>query len=250
MGLRSDGNTEETGLPELFLGSRSLLNFDRAVGLEWIVTNGLGGYSSSTVLNINTRKYHGLLVAALNPPVTRHLLLAKIHEEVEVGDNKYPLHSTEFKDGIHPDGYKKLVSFGLHPVPTFYYSVSGLYLKKRVFMPYMKNAVIVQYEILNTLNEPAVLSLRPLVNSRHFQDVTDGHRGHIEFVQKPIPNGTILEAQPSPTHLALSCNDGHYSTEKGVWVEEVYFRVDDSRGESCLDDNYLPGVFTIDIDPI
>jgi len=147
-----------TDMPRIYVGPSFLSNLKESIGLEWIVTNGLGGYASSTLPNINTRKYHGLLVAAFNPPVERHLLLAKVDEEAYIADNHYPFYSDEFKDVIHPDGYKRLKSFSLSPVPTFQYAVSGFHLKKKVFMPYQKNAVIIRYEATNTLEESVVLT--------------------------------------------------------------------------------------------
>ncbi|NIQ04309.1 glycogen debranching protein [Candidatus Bathyarchaeota archaeon] len=247
--LEEDGNGRKNDLPEIYLGPRFLSNFDKTIRLEWIVTNGLGAYASSTALNINTRKYHGLLIAALNPPVKRHLLLAKMNEEIWIGDIKYPFYSDEFRKLVHPDGYKRMKGFSLNPLPVFYYESSGLHLKKRVFMPYQKNAVIIHYEVLSTLEDPAVMNIKPLVNSRHFYEVTDRRMFPLQFIQKPILNGVTLEAQPHMNFLVLSSTDGHYSPNEGVWVEKVYFRVDDSRGESCLDDNYLLGSFSVNIAP-
>lgn len=236
-------------MPEIFLGPSTLSNYSRAIGLEWIITNGLGGYASSTALNIHTRKYHGLLVAALNPPVKRHLLLSKIDEEVGIDDCKYPFYSNEFNNSVHPDGYKRLTGFSLNPFPTFYYASFGFFLTKRIFMPYLKNAVVLHYEVLNTLKNPVAFYLKPLVNYRHFFEVTDKREGQLSFRQKPTPNGVMLDVRPHTTYLALSSTDGHYTPDEGTWIERICFRVDKSRGESCLDDNYQPGSFSIDIAP-
>ena len=66
-------------------------NFEVSSSYEWLLTNGIGGYSSSTILNINTRKYHGLLVASLNPPACRNLILSKIDESIFIGNRKYEM---------------------------------------------------------------------------------------------------------------------------------------------------------------
>jgi len=238
-----------TDMPRIYVGPSFLSNLKESIGLEWIVTNGLGGYASSTLPNINTRKYHGLLVAAFNPPVERHLLLAKVDEEAYIADNHYPFYSDEFKDVIHPDGYKRLKSFSLSPVPTFQYAVSGFHLKKKVFMPYQKNAVIIRYEATNTLEESVVLNISPLLNSRHFFETTNKDAQNLEFVQKPISKGILFEAQPHKDYLVLSSTDGRYSFDKGNWIERIHFRVDDSRGESCIDDSYRPGAFVVEVAP-
>ncbi|MFQ6095054.1 MAG: amylo-alpha-1,6-glucosidase [Candidatus Bathyarchaeia archaeon] len=236
-------------LPRIYVGPESLSNFNRAVQHEWIVTNGFGGYASSTVLNINTRKYHGLLVAAFNPPVDRYVLLSKMDEEVWIGDDNYPLGANEFRDTVYPDGYKWLRSFSLSPFPTFNYRASGLYLRKQVFMPHLKSMVIIRYEVLNSLNDAVRINIYPLINMRHFYETTNRYSQQLRFVQEPTPKGIIFETQPRRGHLALFSTDDYYVQGKNVWIERIYFRVDDSRGEDCTDDNYQPGFFTIELPP-
>jgi predicted glycogen debranching enzyme len=236
-------------LPELFLGPHTLSHYARAIGCEWIITNGLGGYASSTALNIHTRKYHGLLVAALNPPVKRFLLLSKIDEEAWINDHKHPFYSNEYTDSVHPDGYKRLTGFALNPFPTFYYASSGVYLTKRLFMPHLQNAVVISYEVLNTLKNPVAIRLTPSVNFRHFFEVTDNHACPFRFEQTPKPNGVILDIHPHTQSLTLSSTAGQYRPDAGIWHERLYFRVDKSRGESYLDDNYQPGAFSVNIAP-
>ena len=238
-----------SALPRICLGPAHLSDFNKAIQLEWIVTNGLGGYASSTVLNINTRKYHGLLVVPFNPPIDRHILLSKIDEEVQIGDQNYALGSNEFRDVIYPDGYKRLASFALGPFPTFNYQVSGLHLSKEIFMLHAKNAVAAHYEVLNELDETAAINVYPLLNMRHFFDTTNRYSQELKFIQEPIPNGVLIESRPSESHLALLCTDGSYRPENGVWIERMYFRIDDSRGENCTDDNYRPGFFRIEVPP-
>ena len=234
-------------MPKIYLGPELCSNFDRAIQLEWIVTNGLGGYASSTILNINTRKFHGLLFVAFKPPVDRHLLLSKIDEEIQIGNDRFPLNSNEFRDVIYPDGHRNLKGFTMHPFPTFYYQVYGVHIRKEIFMPYLKNMVVVNYEVFNALDEAAVLNLYPLVNMRHFYEVTN--KNDLQFSQKRIPNGVMLESHPRASFLILISTDGDYIPNGDVWIERIYFRMDDSRGESCLDDDYQPGFFEINLAP-
>jgi len=236
-------------LPRIYIGPELVSDFNSAIQREWIVTNGLGGYASSTVLNVNTRKYHGLLVAAFNPPVGRHALLSKMDEEVQIDGDNYSLSSNEFGDTVFPDGYKTLRGFSLDPFPTFHYQVSELYVKKEIFMPYMKSATVVHYETLNNLNDEAAINIYPLVNMRHFYETTDRYAQRLRFTQDPAPDGVVFETQPSKGYLALFCTDGRYKSGKNVWIERIYFRVDGSRGEGCTDDSYQPGYFTIELAP-
>ncbi|HIE18243.1 TPA: glycogen debranching protein, partial [Candidatus Bathyarchaeota archaeon] len=210
-------------------------------------TNGLGGYASSTILNINTRKFHGLLFVAFNPPIDRHLLLSKIDEEIQIGNDRFPLNSNEFRDVMYPEGFRNLKGFALHPFPTFHYQVSGVHVRKEIFMPYLKNMVVINYEVFNALDESAALNLYPLVNMRHFYETTN--KDDLQFSQKQISNGVMLESHPKESCLALISPDGNYIPDRNVWIERIYFRIDDSRGENCLDDNYQPGFFKIDLAP-
>ena len=112
--------------PKIYVGPSFLSDFSEAIRSEWIVANGLGGYASSTVLNINTRKYHGLLVVAFNPPVERRLLLAKVDEEAWIGNNLYSFYSNEFRDAIFPDGYKRLIASTFLTVCAAYWEDSKI----------------------------------------------------------------------------------------------------------------------------
>jgi predicted glycogen debranching enzyme len=103
-------------LPTITFNRETLSRFEEVIGKEWLITNGLGGYASSTVPGINTRKYHGLLVAALHPPGDRTVCLSKLDEDVIVGSDVYSLGATEFHDVIYPQGYKLIQEFSLAPV--------------------------------------------------------------------------------------------------------------------------------------
>src|SRR5205823_8312517 len=80
---------------------------------EWLETNGLGGFASSTITGLNTRRYHGLLVAATQPPVGRAVLLSKFEEALTIGDRSYDLSSNQYPGTIHPQGYLCLKQFRL-----------------------------------------------------------------------------------------------------------------------------------------
>ena len=134
-------------LPTITIKRDAFGHYDEAIRSEWLVTNGLGGYASSTILGVNTRKYHGLLVAALHPPGDRTVCLAKLDEEVSVGSNSYPLATNEFQDKIFPQGHVYLKEFALDPFPRFVYEVQDIEVQKTVFMPKEKNAVVVKYKV-------------------------------------------------------------------------------------------------------
>ena len=163
-------------LPAIAFSQEAFSPFGEAIQKEWLITNGLGGYASSTVLGINTRKYHGLLVAALNPPGDRTVCLSKLDEDVYVGKDFYQLGANEFRDVIYPQGYKLLKSFTVAPFPTYTYGLGDMTLQKTVFMPKNKNAVSVIYKVSNKSSVDAKVRIYPLLTCRHFHNVLDQWR--------------------------------------------------------------------------
>ncbi len=235
-------------LPEISFGSDTYSNFNEAIQKEWIVTNGIGGYSSSTILGINTRKYHGFLVASLNPPLDRRVLLTKIDENIKNGNEIHSTEANEFRDGIRPSGYRFLKGFMLNPFPTFIYEINGVKLQKKIFMPYGKNATIVIYEILNESEARVSMRVLPLINSRHFHMVTDRNTIPWDFTQETHERSVEIQPTNHQSALIIYSTHGHYF-QGGKWLRRIYFRVEDFRGESCFDDCYQPGFFELNINP-
>src|SRR3982751_2354021 len=109
-------------------------NLDAALRKEWLETNGLGGFASSTIVGLNTRRYHGLLTAATRPPVGRAVLLSKVEEMLLVGGQRFELSCNQYPGVVHPQGHFYLQEFRLDPFPTFVYKVADLTVEKRVFL--------------------------------------------------------------------------------------------------------------------
>src|SRR5438067_13756162 len=127
------------------LGPDVLRDFERASQLEWIETNGLGGWASSSVVFASTRRYHGMLVAASPGRTERTVLVAKLDETVAGVD----LASNRFPDAVHPRGFEHLVSFRSEVFPVWEYEAGGVHLRKTVVAPHGLNATIVLYEVLD-----------------------------------------------------------------------------------------------------
>src|SRR5687768_1150356 len=117
---------------------------------EWLLTNGLGGFASSSIVGANTRRYHGLLCAATTPPVGRIMTLARIGEIMTVdGDDQRTLEFSvnQFKDTFHPRGDQYLRRFQLNDVARFEYDVEGVRVVKELLVPWMANVVGVRYAV-------------------------------------------------------------------------------------------------------
>ncbi|HVP16193.1 MAG TPA: amylo-alpha-1,6-glucosidase [candidate division Zixibacteria bacterium] len=229
-------------LPSIGLNRETLSRFEDAIQKEWLVTNGLGGYASSTVLGINTRKYHGLLVAALHPPKDRRVFLTKLDEDVTIGKEVYRLGANEFQEGFFPRGYSYLEEFSVSPFPKYVYALPNVEVQKTIFMPYGKNALITLYSILNSRSFDVKVQVFPIVNGRHFHSVTDRSQSQADFVQKQDGAGVEMSLKPTPASLMMNSTEGRYFA-RGKWVERMYLREEAHRGESCFDDCYQPGYF-------
>ena len=220
----------EISLPQIRVGSHVLTDVNEALKKEWLITNGLGGYASSTVLGINTRKYHGLLVASFNPPTDRRVLLTQLNEEVRTKNKIYRLGMRELKSGIQPSEENRFFhSFSLQPFPTYEYAVDEVQVKKTIFMPHGENATITSYTISNNSPNKASIRVLPLVNSRHFHSVTNKDEINWSFLQKPSANSVTIQPSIPLSALILFATDGVYTSIPSKWVE-TYFRIESSRG--------------------
>ncbi len=235
-------------LPAIIMAQTALSRFDEAIQKEWLVTNSLGGYAASTTLGINTRKYHGLLVAALQPPGNRTVCLAKLDEDVLVGNNVFQLGTNEFRSAVFPRGYQFLREFSVAPFPRYVYSVQGIEVTKTIFMPTGKNAVAAVYKVINGNGFPIKLRIYPLLTCRHFHLVVDRTRSPLAFTQQQSNSKVEVTFNNPQATVVAQATEGDF-IDKPNWVEQLYYREEDKRGESSTDDCYQPGYFEVEVLP-
>src|SRR5215470_7743595 len=140
-----------------------------ALRREWLVTNGLGGYASGTLAGINTRRYHGLLVAALDPPVDRTVLVGGMIEWASYLGRQYALSTHEYSNSyVDQHGYHTLQSFALEGVlPVWTFALGGALLEKRLWMADGANTTYISYRVVRAI-EPIDLDITPLITYRGF----------------------------------------------------------------------------------
>ncbi len=231
-------------LPAINLTRDGLSSFDDAIEKEWLVTNGLGGYAASTVLGVNTRKYHGLLVAALHPPGDRTVCLEKLDEDVCVGSRIYRLGTNEFQDKMYPNGYRLLKELKIAPFPSYTYSVPSIEVKKTIFMPKGKNAVAVTYNVLNRGGAEAIIRVYPLLTCRHFHSVVERRRKPLNLRQQQNDGEVEVDFEAPKATVTVRSTTGEFN-ENAAWIECLHYRKEASRGESSTDDCYQPGYFEV-----
>ena len=234
-------------LPHLNLKEEELALFEDAMRKEWLITNGLGGYASSTVLGMNTGKYHGLLVAALHPPGDRTVCLAKLDEELIVNSKVYSFGTNEFRGAVYPEGYKFLKTFSINPFPKYVYAAVQVDLEKTVFMSRDKNAVVVKYRVLNRNGFDVKIRVTPLVTCRHFHSVVDRSRNPLIFSQYRSGSREVQLIFDVPkANIAIRGSKGEFF-ERPNWIDRLLYHEEVMRGESAIDDCYQPGYFEISV---
>jgi predicted glycogen debranching enzyme len=215
-------------------------NIDLGKSKEWVVANGLGSYASSTIIGLNTRGYHGLLIASLDPPVRRMLFLSKYEEEVLVDGKKFLLAVNNYPNTTYPTGYQYLEQFRFERYPVFVYHIGNTILEKSVFMPYGDNTTITSYRVIES-DSPVQLSIFPIINYRDYHSRTM-QDSRWNFAQALNPKGTEIRAFPGATTLYLQSDIGAYNTS-GYWYKNFVYQKETERGIQDREDQYNPGYF-------
>ena len=216
---------------------------------EWIVTNGIGGYSSGSIAGVLTRRYHGLLVAALDPPLGRTVLVSKIDDTVSLGEDPVPLFANQWGDAlapIEPDGFRHLAGFHLEgTTPVWSYEIAGAELEKRVWMTPGANTTYVRYDYQSG---PRTLRLgaKVLVNHRDFHHTT--HAGDWRMAIEDVADGIRIDAfdGAAPIHLL---SESATIEPRHEWYRDYFLSVEAFRGLDALDDNLYAAQLEATLEP-
>lgn len=225
------------------------VDLDQALHKEWLVANGIGGYASGTITGINTRRYHGLLVAALTPPVSRTVLLSNIDEQVDIDDRTYYLGANEYPgDKINPAGYVHIEEFSLQDgLAVTIFRMGDSLLHKTVWMEHGHNTTYVQYKYAEGQDECCLL-LNTMCNYRDYHSTTEGNLDR-DFGVEPVAGGCKIMSQPDAQPFWLTSSPQAEFTHTGVWYWNFVYQEDKARGYEDNDDLYLPGVFRFTLQP-
>lgn len=220
---------------------------DSAEKREWLVTNGIGGFASGTVAGLLTRRYHGLLVAALKPPLGRTLLVTKLDETVLYDERSYPLQTNRWADGtVSPEGYKHIESFHLEgTIPIWNFACADALLQKRVWMRQGANTTYVQYK-LSRASKPLTLEMKALVNYRDYHSMT--HGGGWKMKIDAVPNGIRIEAFPEAQPIYLLTDKAEVSLAHD-WYLGFHLSQEQYRGLDYREDHLYVATFRAILNP-
>ena len=207
--------------------SKKQLELKDGIRKEWVLSNGIGGFASTTVVGANTRRYHGLLIAPILPPARRHLIISKLDESIKIGNENFNLY-TNLCTNYVSEGYKYLEKFEKEYIPIYTYKVGDVTIVKKVTMVYGRNTVVVVYNV-KTAEEDATLTLAPIINYRDFHHMTT--TTDIEVKQKITGTKSRIEMPGNaynPLYIYLS--EGNYIEHKNDIFHNMYYLKEDERG--------------------
>ena len=212
---------------------------------EWLVTNGLGGYASSTVSGANTRRYHGLLVAALEPPADRNVLVAKIEERILVNGEYIDLSTNQYPDKLYPNGSQYLKNFNRAPDPCWEFEKDDWKLQKRILMVQQSNTTLVSYT--NKGRNPMQLELHPLYAYNQFHDIF--HENPItDFHSEVTSNKLTTYPEHGSIPVYTSWNLGRFSMAR-AWYKHIQLVEEQKRGLEFNCDYYRIGYLEVELQP-
>jgi predicted glycogen debranching enzyme len=209
---------------------------------EWLTVNHLGGYASSTVPSLNTRKYHGLLVAPMTPPLRRLVLLSRVEEVVHCDGWPVPLACNEYPGTIHPDGWQSLRAFSAEPFPRWAYQAHEWSLEKSLQLLRGQNTVVLTYTLLGACKPLELeLELRPLLALRPIHDLTYQWGGKLDAEEKPPLSGHYRVPPTSRTPEVFFAHRGTFDASGAAWYFNTIYRCEQERGYAGLEDLWCPG---------
>ncbi len=229
--------------PEPISFDRTVLTrFEGSSRLEWLETNGLTGYASSTVVGASTRQYHGLLVVPYGKARCRYVMLAKLEETLQIGDLSRDISCNKYPETIHPEGHLLLSEFRLDPIPTYVYQLAGgATLEKKVFMLHGANTVVVSYRLAGA-PDGAELRVRPMVAARHFHGLGLENSGVDVDWEEERAGLIAYRAYPDTPTLRFSHNASEVIT-CSIWCRQIEYGMEAARGLPFREDLFAPFSF-------
>ena len=231
-------------------------DFAAASSREWLETNGIGGFAASTLSGANTRRYHGLLVAATRPPLGRAVLLSKFEETIFIDGKSFEISANQYSDKIYPEGFRYLKNFRLAPFPVWTFQIGEIEIEKKIFMVYGENTTVCQWtmqspksKVQNSKsgeeNSSVRLELKPLIAFRDYHHLRNEQS---DFNADFQSSENLISINPSPEFPALFFAHNAVNINKtGFWYEKFEYAVERERGFDFHEDLFQPFALEFDL---
>ncbi len=227
------------------LGQEECRNLDRALSLEWLETNGLGSFSSGTVLGANTRRYHALLLTVPQAD-NRYILVNQVEEWFQIGGEKYSLSTNLYPGAVHPQGYKQCISFSSTPWPTWVFAYQGQTCRREIIRIHGQDLVVVRWTLVESPSQTLTLRVRPMLTGRDYHTLHH-ENGQLSSAFTLSPRWVTWHPYGSvpPVHCFYTGSYRHAPD----WYRHVQFPLEKERGMDCEEDWWSPGEFTFELKP-
>jgi len=229
----------------IVLDKKVCQNFNLSIEREWLETNNLGSYSSSTIYGLNNRIYHGLYAIPIGSVNERTIILSKFEESVFIGTHAYDLSTNRFFGGVHPHGYRYLVEFRIDPFPRFTFMIANRRIEKTVFLLHDQNILVIRYANKNQ-GVPIKLIVKPLIAGRK---TTELGKEIPDIITDSYSDGKVVRIAPKPEipELNIYYLKGEYFQAPLWYYNFKYEMGSESRGKNksiLSEDQFNPGFFT------
>lgn len=216
-------------------------NFDRALSLEWLETNGRGGFASGTVAGVNTRRYHALLLVARRPPGDRVVLVNQVEEWLDLDGESVSLSTNCYPGAVHPAGYRHSAGFALTPWPCWTYRVGKLTITREVVCVPGRDLVVLRWRVIGRSPGSVALRVRPKLTGRDYHALH--HENSLTVADTVITDGQVAwqPYRDLPTVRAVHSGTYRHAPE---WYRRIQFPCERQRGLEFEEDWWSPGEFT------
>ena len=221
-------------------------DLDRALSLEWLETNGRGGFASGTVAGANTRRYHAILLVARTPPVERHVLVNHLDEWIDHETGRVYLSTNLYNGQVHPDGYRRCQSFTTEPWPTWRYAHGAIALQKEIFCSWGRDVVVVRWRLTESPTERVTLRVRPMLSGRDYHAT---HHENAALSTQASTGDRAVSWQPYadlPSVRVL--HNGQYAHAPD-WYRRLHLMREQERGLDDQEDWWSPGELSFALEP-
>lgn len=220
-------------------------DFEQALGLEWLETNGRSGFASGTVAGANTRRYHALLLTARKPPSERFVLVNHLEEWIDIEGQSYPLSTNLYPNAIHPEGYKQCTGFTTDPWPTWTYDCHGMVVQREVFCVRDHDLVVIRWTLAGKAKKAITLRVRPMVSGRDYH--ATHHINDSLATTATVADGLVAWRPYGELSSVQAVQNGRYRHDP-TWFRTVQFSTEQERGLDFEEDWWSPGEFTYQLD--
>jgi predicted glycogen debranching enzyme len=220
-------------------------NFEKASSKEWLETNGLGGWASSTICGTNTRNYHGMFVIATKPPVGRIVALSKLEETILINNTKYELQANQFPGSICDSGLKYFTKFTKGIFPVFNYTIGDVEIEKTIAAIHGKDIVVVTYEVKKA-PAPFTMELKPFVAGRDYHSLSKAN----DSIQRDVIFGDdvlTLNTYASIPPICIQVKDASFKYHAD-WFLNFEYKEEQARGLNFSEDLFSHGNFIVHLE--